>query len=91
MKLRFPGTKYSDLELPDGAPLAVHLTSLNSPVMFGCRTGLCGTCVVEIRGGIAPPPDGDEQEILELHAPDPDKARLACQVRLSGDVELRCP
>lgn len=91
MKLRFPGTRYAELELPDGAPLPVHLTSLNSPVMFGCRTGLCGTCVVELRGGDASPPDDNEQEILELHAPDPDKARLACQVRLSGDVELRCP
>ncbi|MBC6436085.1 2Fe-2S iron-sulfur cluster binding domain-containing protein, partial [Nostoc sp. HG1] len=35
--------------------LSEHLTIQNSPVLFGCRTGICGTCLVEVNGTIPSP------------------------------------
>jgi ferredoxin len=88
IRISFPGTRYPTLELPPEAPLPLHLTATNSPVLFGCRTGLCGTCTVRLTGGDAAPPDADESEILDIHAPDEPCARLACQVRLRSDASL---
>jgi ferredoxin len=85
--VRFPGTRYAPLTLPPGALLARTLTAVNSPVLFGCRTGLCGTCVVAVEGEI-PPPDDDEREVLAIVAPDEPRARLACQIDLVADVHI---
>jgi ferredoxin len=89
--LRFVGTRHPPLELPPAAALAEALTTVNSPVMFGCRTGLCGTCVVRLAGGDPDPASADEAEVLELYAPDHADARLACQLRLRADADLWLP
>ncbi len=60
----------------------------NSPVLFGCRTGICGTCLVEVIGEI-PPPQPEEQEMLDTLAPKNANARLACQLELTTNVEIR--
>ena len=86
--ISFPGTKYSSISLIPHENLSEHLTLQNSPVLFGCRTGICGTCLVEVNGNI-PPPMLDEQEILDMLASDCAKARLACQLLLTGDIEIR--
>ncbi|MBE9029686.1 (2Fe-2S)-binding protein [filamentous cyanobacterium LEGE 11480] len=86
-RIHFPGTQFDDMELPPHQPLAEALTVQNSPVLFGCRTGLCGTCVVRAEGCVTPP-TADEQEILELYAPDEATARLACQLDVTGDLAL---
>lgn len=85
--IHFPHTKHSPIELPSHSPLSVHLTIQNSPVLFGCRTGICGTCIVTIQGDI-PPPQPDEKELLEILAPDHPKARLACQIDLTSNIEI---
>lgn len=84
----FPETKYSPILLTAHQNLSEHLTIQNSPVLFGCRTGICGTCMVEVSGDI-PSPMLDEQEILDMLASDCVNARLACQLFLTGDVEIR--
>ena len=84
----FPGTKYSSLSLLPHQNLSEHLTIQNSPVLFGCRTGICGTCLVEVSGNISPSMP-DEQEILDMLAADPTNARLACQLSLTDDIEIR--
>lgn len=76
------------LVLPAHSPLAEHLSVQNSPVLFGCRTGICGTCLVEIEGEL-PPPNRDEQEILDMLASGNSQARLACQIDLACDVKIR--
>ncbi len=91
--LTFPGTAFPPLEVADGAALAEVLTPLCSPVWFGCRTGLCGTCVVRVDGDVAllPEADADEREIVELVAPGVADARLACLLRARGALALRVP
>jgi len=87
-KISFPGTDYPPLTLQLHQNLSEHLTIQNSPVLFGCRTGICGTCLLEVVGDI-PPPQPDEQEMLETLGANHPYARLACQVDITGNVEIR--
>ncbi|OUL26344.1 ferredoxin [Nostoc sp. RF31YmG] len=86
-KISFPGTDYPPINLQPHQNLSEHLTIQNSPVLFGCRTGICGTCLVEVIGDI-PLPQLDEQEMLETLAPKYPNARLACQLDLTANVEI---
>lgn len=86
--LRFPGTSYAALEVEAGCELSEHLTLVNSPVLFGCRTGLCGTCACLVEGELEPPLP-DELEVLEAVAPAAPGARLACQLRPTHDLAVR--
>ncbi|MCJ8278916.1 MAG: (2Fe-2S)-binding protein [Rivularia sp. ALOHA_DT_140] len=56
-------------------------------MLFGCRTGICGTCLVIIEGDI-PPPTEAEKELLEILAPENSKVRLACQIQLTNDIQI---
>ncbi len=87
MIINFPETNYPPIILEKNSPLSEHLTVQNSPVLFGCRTGICGTCLVVIKGDI-PPPSEEEKELLEVIAPNNKSARLACQVDLTNDIEI---
>jgi ferredoxin len=86
--ISFPETDYQPITLKKHQQLSEHLTVENSPVLFGCRTGICGTCLVMIAGDI-PPPSKEEQEILDMFASANKQARLACQVELTSDIEIR--
>lgn len=83
----FPGTNYAPLTLEKNENLSEHLTVQNSPVLFGCRTGVCGTCLVVVEGNI-PPPSKEEKEVLEILAPGHIRARLACQLNLTNDIAI---
>lgn len=85
--ISFPGLDVAAIAVPSGQTLSTHLTAQNSPILFGCRTGICGTCLVSL-GGLCPPPDAAEQELLDLLAPGNPTARLACQVQITADVAL---
>lgn len=90
--IHFPGTDYPSVELPEGEPLCLHLSAINSPLLFGCRAGLCGTCLIElipVGDGDIPPPTPEEREALEVYAPEHGNARLACQVRVTGAMRIR--
>ena len=90
--ISFPGTSFPDVEVPADDFLSLHLTAANSPLLFGCRAGLCGTCLIEV---VAHDRSSDlavsaeEREALALYAPDRPDARLACQVRASGPMAVR--
>lgn len=81
----------STIRLKRGAVLSEHLTIDNSPVLFGCRTGICGTCLIEViaqeNGELLTPTD-DEKELLDIIAPDQARARLACQIELCADITI---
>ena len=81
---------FSDVVLNKNAELSEKLTIENSPILFGCRIGICGTCSVEIieDHGVNPR-TSEETEYLEAICPDRPAARLACQIRLNGDLKLR--
>ncbi len=85
--ISFPDSLFSALSAEAHQPLADVLTIQNSPVLFGCRTGLCGTCLVHVEGAI-PPPDDDEHELLDVLAPTNANARLACQIDLTCDIAI---
>jgi ferredoxin len=86
--IRFPESNYQPIILEKHEKLSEHLTVQNSPVLFGCRTGICGTCLVVVEGDI-PPPSEEEKEILEIFAPGNQQARLACQIDLTNDIEIK--
>ena len=87
--IEFPGTDFEPLLLEAGVRLSTELTAVNSPILFGCRSGICGTCLVEVESGSIDEPEADEKEALEIFAPGNPKARLACQLHLTGDLCLR--
>lgn len=85
--ISFPETNYPPITLEPGQNLSQHLNITNSPVLFGCRTGICGTCLVRVKGNI-PPPSKEEQEVLDILAPGVPEARLACQIELTSDLAI---
>ncbi len=85
--VHFPKSDFSCVKLSSTDELSVGLNAQNSPVLFGCRTGICGTCVAIARGAL-PPPDAEEQEVLDALAPGIPDARLCCQLHPEGDIEL---
>ena len=87
VKVSFPGSEFEEINLQVDDRLSECLTVQNSPVLFGCRTGICGTCLVEVVGDVLPP-KVDELEMLEILAPNNQKARLACQIEIMSDVEI---
>lgn len=90
--IQFPDSGYADLHIAAGERLSLHLTAGNSPLLFGCRAGLCGTCLIEVEAignGTLAPPSADEQEALAVYAPDHAHARLACQLCVTADLRIR--
>lgn len=89
--IEFPGTEFPPVELPANADLPSVLTDENSPIQFGCRTGVCATCLVEVEAidGTLAEPQEEEQETLEIYAPDNACARLVCQLALTANVKIK--
>jgi ferredoxin len=89
--ITFSPESHLGIKLWRGSVLSEHLTIGNSPVLFGCRTGICGTCLIEVlseeNGNLLQPSD-DEKELLDIVAPDNVKARLACQIELCADIRI---
>lgn len=83
----FPGTSYSPITLDAHQKLSEHLTVQNSPVLFGCRTGICGTCLVLVIGETSLP-STEEWDVLEVIAPEYPNARLACQLELTSNLQI---
>ena len=85
--IQFPNTDYLPVSVEESTPLSVALNLQNSPILFGCRTGICGTCLASATGCILPP-TADEQEVLAILAPDCSTARLTCQITPTGDLSV---
>jgi len=91
----FPETKYEDILVEKDQNLAECCSIDNSPIMFGCRTGICGTCLVFVTGDILPVSEM-EREVLETivpdripsHIPDIAQPRLACQLELTNNIAI---
>lgn len=85
--ITFPGSGHAPVSVPVGGELAEHLDVHNSPVLFGCRTGLCGTCAAVVEGHLAPP-NAEEQEVLDIEWEGVAGARLLCQLRPVADLAV---
>lgn len=86
-KVQFPGTEFPEIKVSEGPSLSRTLDVQNSPILFGCRTGICATCVCLVEGNSSGPSE-DEKEVLELFAPGQPTARLACQVKVDADLKI---
>ncbi|MFE5946818.1 2Fe-2S iron-sulfur cluster-binding protein [Streptomyces sp. NPDC056480] len=78
------------VQVPPGAALLTVSTEHNLPIVFGCRAGRCGTCLVQVLAGSANfrAPTARETKTLQVLDARPDW-RLACQSIVYGDVHLR--
>ncbi len=61
----------------------------DTSILFGCRDGACGACMVRILEGAESisKMDDNERDFLETMAAEPNE-RLACQCKVFGDVTL---
>jgi ferredoxin len=79
-----------ELDITDGANLSEEVNITNCPILFGCRTGICGTCLVNVKDGAdkITPAGSDELEFLDIVGGPHENPRLACMFKVLGDVEL---
>lgn len=88
----FVNSSKEPVTLEEGDFLSENLTIENSPILFGCRTGICGTCAIEIvedPENKLHPRTFQETEYLEAIGVDNPKCRLACQIRLNANVVVK--
>jgi ferredoxin len=92
VQITFEEEGFAPFQAALGAELHDALDGAHSPVFFGCKTGNCGTCLVEICSAdfaLLPSPSVDEADLLESLAPDRPNVRLACQVKAVSDLKLK--
>ena len=66
-----------EIEVPDGEMIQLYCEEIDVP--FGCRSGLCGTCRIEVLEGMGNLSEkNDEEEDMDLE----EGVRLACQCTL---------
>ena len=77
------------VEVAEGTDVMSWVESLGASVSFGCRAGMCGTCVVTVAEGAGHLSCAtlDEMKTLEEIGAKPGQ-RLACQLKVYGDVLL---
>ena len=82
-------TDNKTIEVADGAALIDMCEENDTSILFGCRDGACGACMIRVLKGsenISKMQDS-ERDFLETMAAEEDE-RLACQCRVSGDIEI---
>jgi ferredoxin len=77
---------------PAGSNFREVAQAQNLDVAFGCESGICSTCLIQIKSGkenISPKTD-QEEFTLDTRgvAPDDMNTRLGCQCQINGDVEF---
>lgn len=74
-----------EFELKEGD--AIMDACMEAGIPFGCQSGICGTCIIEVLEGMEHLSERNQQETdMELE----EHERLACQCRiLSGTVKVR--
>lgn len=82
-------TDNKTIDVADGYALIDMCDDHDTSILFGCRDGACGACMVRVLDGVEnlSPMQDDERDFLETMAAEPDE-RLACQCRVRGDVRL---
>ncbi|MCW5233883.1 2Fe-2S iron-sulfur cluster binding domain-containing protein [Verminephrobacter eiseniae] len=85
--------KNIEVELPAGSALTDLEFELygQETIPFGCRSGACGACLIEVVEGNAPfnERSQEEQAFLAVLGYSGDSFRLACQCRLLNNVTIR--
>jgi ferredoxin len=82
-------TDNKTIDVADGYAMIDMCEDHDTSILFGCRDGACGACMIRIKQGaehISPMKD-DERDFLETMAAAPDE-RLACQCKVFGDITI---
>ncbi len=85
---------FKDINLTVSAPVGTRVIELSekvgSGIVYGCREGDCGTCLMQVDEGLEnlSQPSEIEQRLLTEHFAGR-RQRLACQAQILGDVTLR--
>ena len=82
-------TDKKTIDVPSGYAMIDMCEDHDTSILFGCRDGACGACMVRVLDGadhLSPMKD-DEKDFLETMAAEPNE-RLACQCKVFGDVTL---
>jgi len=90
--IEFIGSGKAPIELNNGDNLSEKLNIHNSPILFGCRIGICGTCSIEILEVQGTPLHGrthDEKGFLEALVPGEENIRLACQIHINTNLKVK--
>ena len=76
--------------VPAGTRVIEISDKINSGIVYGCREGDCGTCLMKVIEGMdnLSQPSVLESRILKEHLAGRD-LRLACQAQVLGDVTVR--
>jgi len=82
-------TDNKTIDVNDGYAMIDMCEDHDTSILFGCRDGACGACMVRVLEGAdnLSPMQDDERDFLDTMAAEPDE-RLACQCRVHGDVKL---
>ncbi len=74
-----------------GRPFMEICDEFNTPVLMGCRSASCGTCLVRITAGgdHLSPITESEAILLDVLADGDPQARLACQCSVHGPISVR--
>lgn len=91
-QIAFVDSTKAPVELQEGDCLSEKLNIQNSPILFGCRIGICGTCAIEIleqQGPALHPRTHEEDNFLETMAPGQPHVRLACQIHINTNLKVR--
>ena len=77
------------IEVDKGYKLIKMCQDYDTSILFGCRDGACGACLVKVLEGAKnlSPMQEDEKDFLETMNGEPNE-RLACQCTVDGDVTL---
>ena len=82
--MAFLETNTRKIEIADGDSIKDACMDLGIP--FGCESGICGTCIIDVQEGMENLSDMNEaEEMMELEA----NQRLGCQCKIKqGRVKI---
>ena len=82
-------TDNKTIDVRDGYPLIDMCDEHETSILFGCRDGACGACMIRVIDGAEnlSTMEDHERDFLETMAAEEDE-RLACQCRVTGDVKI---
>lgn len=80
------------VEVAAGTSLVDVADQVEASLPFGCRDGLCGTCIMTVLEGLdqMAPMSDDERETLENYEATPNQ-RLGCQTNVTADLTIENP
>lgn len=85
---------FSDIDLAVSVPVGARVIEISekvgSGIIYGCREGDCGTCLMQVEEGAnnLSSPSVVEHQILSNMAAGRNQ-RLACQAQVLGDCKVR--